>query len=426
MRMSRKRKHRRKPALNKKSLISLLAATTLLSSNLVANAETIDDIRDLMGRDRKDQQFTLSEQRKIQSEWYKVEAHNRVAKMFLLADEQNDPKDLDKQQKKADEAVASQRSALVSSFSSGAPIDVVLTSKTALGTLDQMANSIKRVGQTIDIGIIPNNWEKRIEEMQTVVEEVSGYVDIGDVASELKSPVRNQFYVSSPFGMRVHPVTGEVAMHAGIDLAAPEGVDVLSAWNGTVTGVYESEYGGLTVEIDHSEGLKTRYLHLSKILVSVGQKVSQYERIGLVGSTGRVTGPHLHFETYVEGVAVNPILFFGQTGVTALITYLNAHPDNYTPDIAQLMTAIKLRPDWVDESVDYEAIKEKEVIFRKTGDVPEGSTPLVMEKGYSTPEPSAVISDMANPTMMFADKEYSLSDVTEPTETQQPLVWGKR
>lgn len=121
--------------------------------------------------------------------------------------------------------------------------------------------------------------------------------------------------VTSDYGWRVHPITGETAFHAGIDLGAPMGTPVLANNRGRV------EYAGLAgtygnlVEINHGS-FSTRYAHLSAIGVSGGQSVKKGQVIGLVGSTGRSTGPHLHFELLLSSgqglVSTNPAPFLGK------------------------------------------------------------------------------------------------------------------
>lgn len=111
--------------------------------------------------------------------------------------------------------------------------------------------------------------------------------------------------ISSGFGWRVHPVTGISTFHQGIDLAASFGTPVLAAHSGEV--VAADWLGGLgnAVVINHGDDSETRYGHLSQILVTPGQYVKQGTVIGLVGSTGMTTGPHLHFELWQRQVAVD-------------------------------------------------------------------------------------------------------------------------
>ncbi|WP_108811420.1 peptidoglycan DD-metalloendopeptidase family protein [Sphingorhabdus sp. Alg231-15] len=112
--------------------------------------------------------------------------------------------------------------------------------------------------------------------------------------------------MSSGYGYRRDPFTGGGAMHSGIDFKGPHGQPILSAASGKITHAgWKSGYGK-TVEITHGNGLMTRYAHLSKIHVATGQKVKQGLQVGAMGSTGRSTGTHLHFEVRLNGQAVNP------------------------------------------------------------------------------------------------------------------------
>jgi len=122
----------------------------------------------------------------------------------------------------------------------------------------------------------------------------------------LRAPV-NFKYISSSFNpRRLHPVTGQVKAHRGIDYAARTGTPVVSSGNGKVIKAGYSKYNGNYVFISHGTQYVTKYLHLNKRLVRTGQKIKQGEKIGTVGSTGRVTGAHLHYEFLVNGVHRNP------------------------------------------------------------------------------------------------------------------------
>lgn len=128
--------------------------------------------------------------------------------------------------------------------------------------------------------------------------------------------------ISSPFGPRKHPVTGELdVFHNGIDIAAPEGTPVMAAKEGVIESVNEnSPTAGKVIYVRHNDGTQSRYMHLSKILISkVGLRVYGRTVIGLVGHTGKVTGDHLHFEVRSkDGVPLDPGALWGMTTVTHL------------------------------------------------------------------------------------------------------------
>lgn len=116
-------------------------------------------------------------------------------------------------------------------------------------------------------------------------------------------------WISSTFGRRTDPFTGKIAYHSGIDFAAPAGAQARAVAPGVVTWAgSRSGYGDL-VEINHGNGYVTRYAHNSVLLVKVGDKVGKGQPVSRVGSTGRSTGPHLHFEVLKNGRAINPQQF---------------------------------------------------------------------------------------------------------------------
>jgi murein DD-endopeptidase MepM/ murein hydrolase activator NlpD len=112
--------------------------------------------------------------------------------------------------------------------------------------------------------------------------------------------------ISSAYGLRHDPFTGQLARHAGLDIPAPRGTPILASGGGRVVSAgYRGAYGQ-TVVIDHGNGLSTLYGHASKLLVRVGDVVMPQQEIALVGSTGRSSGPHLHFEVIRDGRRVDP------------------------------------------------------------------------------------------------------------------------
>lgn len=157
--------------------------------------------------------------------------------------------------------------------------------------------------------------EQMVEEYQKQVADIETEIRllaIANVGSEyvggsMAWPVPGYTRITSPFGMRTHPITGVYKLHTGCDIGAPYGAQFIAANNGIVTYAgYNTAYGNMVI-IDHGGGVTTLYAHGSKILVNVGDVVSQGTPILEVGSTGYSTGPHAHFEVRINGEYVQPL-----------------------------------------------------------------------------------------------------------------------
>lgn len=129
----------------------------------------------------------------------------------------------------------------------------------------------------------------------------------GGVSIPSLVPVSSNRGMSSGFGMRIHPVLGGLRAHKGIDLPATTGTPIHASADGVVGKADWFGGYGLFVELEHGGGMETRYGHMSRIAVAEGQRVRKGDVIGYVGSTGRSTGSHLHYEVRIGGEAVNPI-----------------------------------------------------------------------------------------------------------------------
>ncbi len=135
------------------------------------------------------------------------------------------------------------------------------------------------------------NWEKQLDWLQTLPTGL---------------PVRGDYRISSGFGIRNDPFTGGLAMHEGLDFTANTGTQVIATAKGTVTrSGWDFGYGNV-IEVQHAEGFSTRYAHLSKRIAQVGDPVDRGSVLGEVGSTGRSTGPHLHYEVFIRDRVINP------------------------------------------------------------------------------------------------------------------------
>ena len=135
----------------------------------------------------------------------------------------------------------------------------------------------------------------------------------GAIAVPSDKPVKTAAFTSG-YGVRSDPFRGGAAMHAGIDLAGPHGTPIYATADGLVTTAKWNSGGyGNLIKVDHGRGIETRYGHLAQMLVRDGQQVKRGQLIGRMGSTGRSTGNHLHYEVRIDGRAVNPIPFMKST-----------------------------------------------------------------------------------------------------------------
>ncbi len=130
------------------------------------------------------------------------------------------------------------------------------------------------------------------------------------VSSPTQRPVNG--YITSGFGYRSHPLTGKKEFHKGLDVRAPRGSPIISPANGIVLSTNRNAGYGRMVVVDHGYGIVTRYGHVSKFFVKPGQRVKRGDRLATVGSTGRTTGPHLHYEVIRNGIAVNPTRYLAR------------------------------------------------------------------------------------------------------------------
>jgi len=161
-----------------------------------------------------------------------------------------------------------------------------------------------------------NNLSQRVAFQNKSFDEIGGFIKNKEVllaCTPAIQPVSNKDLnrIASGFGYRIDPVYKTVKMHAGLDFAAPQGTPIYATANGTVSvgGNTGNGYGNHVV-INHGYGYETLYGHMVRVKVHAGQKVKRGEIIGWVGSTGKSTGPHCHYEVHKNGQHVDPVYFF--------------------------------------------------------------------------------------------------------------------
>lgn len=167
------------------------------------------------------------------------------------------------------------------------------------------------VGQSIDLGVL----DGRGGMAGAVQPQRSAPTPIAQVFSEpshaLHHIVPGQTRISSPFGPRQDPFSGDLREHRGIDIAARRGTPIFPVADGVVVHSGRQGGHGKTVIVRHNDGSETLYAHADSLLVSEGERVRTTDKLGLVGSTGRSTGPHLHFEYRRDGVPIDPLAVLG-------------------------------------------------------------------------------------------------------------------
>ncbi len=161
-----------------------------------------------------------------------------------------------------------------------------------------------------------NNISERVNYQFASYNEIENLIkDQGEKLASIPAiqPVSNRDLdrIASGFGMRIDPVYGTAKMHKGLDFTAPQGTPIYATGNGTVEVAGQTGDGyGNHIVINHGYGYETLYGHMYKVKVRAGQKVKRGEVIGWVGSTGKSTGPHCHYEVHINGQEVDPVYFF--------------------------------------------------------------------------------------------------------------------
>lgn len=177
----------------------------------------------------------------------------------------------------------------------------------------EIASSAKKVIERAEVTDEGQTAEKSTERksVNTVKSaadgEVMAVMSLFKSDEEITVPVHGE--ITSEYGNRTNPVSGEYLMHSGVDIAASQGTEIRAAYSGIVSEVGSNSVGGNYISLVHKDGSETLYCHCSKIIAEKGDVIRAGETIALVGSTGRSTGPHLHFEITVDGKTENPLLY---------------------------------------------------------------------------------------------------------------------
>lgn len=176
-------------------------------------------------------------------------------------------------------------------------------------------DQVGSVYQAPDIVTVLDELSEQIdnrEQQLEVLDSLLGERKISNDTFVAGLPIKKG-WMSSRYGMRTDPFTGRLAWHAGVDFAGKRGSDIVSVASGVVTWASKRYGYGLLVEVNHGGGYKTRYAHAQDVLVKVGDVVRKGQVVALMGSSGRSTGPHVHFEVYKNGRTVDPAAYIHRT-----------------------------------------------------------------------------------------------------------------
>lgn len=185
------------------------------------------------------------------------------------------------------------------------PIDASFNKQDYIATNDVAGQAIKSEYSSIAVRLERVSYGTEVAEQQ-VLQLWKDLSDKNEILLTTPSIRPTAGWVSSNFGSRVSPFSGDLSQHKGLDIAADMGTPIRAPAAGIVTAASMDAGYGKVITVDHGHGIVTRYGHCSQMYVKAGQKVRRGDVIGAVGNTGRSTGPHLHYEVRLQGVPVNP------------------------------------------------------------------------------------------------------------------------
>lgn len=239
--------------------------------------------------------FDFVNREKLFSKLMKNDRQDLEEIMIMKADLENKKK-IQEQFKLDTELLIAEKNAVIEAIENNEKdiYDKLEASRAAIDTLETQEQAMLKESKNI---------ESKIQQLE------KQYSDYSYSDSHLIWPSRSSTYISSYYGWRdVHPIYGYGRMHYGIDISAAHGTDIIASADGIVTLVLHDDVGyGWYIVLYHGDGISTLYAHCSKVIVREGQTVKQGQVIGLVGSTGASSGPHIHYEVRVNGTPKNPL-----------------------------------------------------------------------------------------------------------------------
>lgn len=368
-----------------------------LQGNLMVKASTIDDLRELSGYQRVDSLYSLDEQSKILMEYSTISNHNRVAKMLNASNPIDINKTIKNNKKSLNKRIELLNKALDTAFKRGLSVSEVLKLKTDLGNAVYQRDNMAQERPILKMSVKKNPYVSKYNNIIGNIKEVKSYKKIGIVGNNLLSPVSSGFVTMTAFGYRIDK-NGGYSAHAGVDLKAPKGDKVTTAWNGVVSSITKNKKKntGYTVTVKHDKDLMTVYKYVDKVKVTAGKKVNQYDSLGVVSSNGEKVANHLHYEVIIDGTPVNPMFFYGNRGYRSLENYILSTNDILSDAMKELLPRIKKNAD-ADKSAPLQSNSfdpKDEVKFKRDGGTKQkGSVEVYLNKKYSLPKPKGDFND---------------------------------
>lgn len=261
------------------------------SSNLGEFLTAVDDIGEIMESDRELEEAYIAARENTEAVVAEYEAYKAdiVEKQDVLRDEQ------EKLQAELDEATK-----LIT--------DITADLASNAATLEEFEQAEREAETNVANMVIALEKQRQAQAAASGGGYSNGSTVVG--TGQFSWPVPSCTYLTSRFGLRVHPITGATKSHTGIDVGAESGATIVAADGGTVVLAGVNSGYGNCVMIDHGNGYKTLYAHMSSIAVTNGQTVSKGDTVGYVGSTGLSTGPHCHYEVWKDGSRIDPEQFY--------------------------------------------------------------------------------------------------------------------
>ena len=179
----------------------------------------------------------------------------------------------------------------------------------------EIAAAVSAAPAAADLDGTINSILEKLTDREQQLETLEALITNNELTKDRKLAGRPilRGWMSSAYGMRNDPFTGKPAFHGGVDFAGKEGSDVVAVASGVVTWASDRYGYGNLVEVHHSDGTRTRYAHLKEINVKVGEVIKKGQALATMGSTGRSTGPHVHFEVFKNGRTVDPATYINQS-----------------------------------------------------------------------------------------------------------------